>query len=431
VTFSPDGKQIAFFYFYEDEDRLMIANADGTGERQVAERHGNEFFYIGTFSALSWSPDGKSLASPVGNSHENYMSVATVSVASGEINFFTPQKWDTVKQVAWLTDGNNVLVTAREQVSSPFKIWKLSFPAGETQKITNDLNSYPAISLTADSSLLATVQTETVANIWVAPIGDNQQATQLTSGRNLNFAPSWTPDGKIVYMSNADLYSIDSRGGSPRQLTADSRANGVPSTPRDGRYIVFLSDRTGVPCIWRMDMDGGNPKQLTDGYDIGPQCSLDGHWIVYTHIANAGTIWKVPIDGGQPAQLTERPSYSPAISPDGKQIVCSYLEEPNSPVKLAILPLEGGQPIKTFALPNGFPETNLRWTTDGRAIVYGVKRSGVSNLWAQPVDGSAAKQLTNFMSDLIFSFDFSADGKGLALSRGTQTSDVVLISNFK
>jgi Tol biopolymer transport system component len=359
------------------------------------------------------------------------MSVATVSVASGEISFFTPQKWDTVKQVAWLTDGNNVLVTAREQVSSPFKIWKLSYPGGEAQKVTNDLNSYPAISLTADSSLLATVQTETVANIWVAQIGDNQHATQLTSGRNLNFAPSWAPDGKIVYASNADLYSIDSRGGTPRQLTANAHANDGPSTPRDGRYIIFVSDRTGVPCIWRMDMDGGNPKQLTDGYDISPHCSLDGHWLVYTHISNAGTIWKVPIDGGQPALLTERPSYSPAISPDGKQIVCSYLEEPNSPVKLAILPLEGGQPIRTFALPNGFPETNLRWTTDGRAIVYGVRRSGVSNLWAQPVDGSAAKQLTNFMSDLIFSFDFSADGKGLALSRGTQTSDVVLISNFK
>ncbi len=431
VTFSPDGKQIAFFYFYEDEDRLMIANADGTGERQVAERHRNEFFYIGAFSALSWSPDGKTLAGPVGNSHENYMSVATVSVASGEINFFTPQKWDMVKQVAWLTDGNNVLVSAREQVSSPFKIWKLSYPGGEAQKITNDLNSYPAISLTADSSLLATVQTETVANIWVAPTGDNQHATQLTSGRNLNFTPSWTPDRKIVYASDADLYSIDSRGGTPRQLTANSRANGIPSTPRDGRYIIFVSDRTGVPCIWRMDMDGGNPKQLTDGYDVDPHCSLDGHWLVYTHISNAGTIWKVPIDGGQPAQLTERPSYSAAISPDGKQIVCSYLEEPNSPVKLAILPLEGGQPIRTFALPNGFPETNLRWTMDGRSIVYGVRRGSVSNLWAQPVDGSAAKQLTNFTSDLIFSFDFSADGKGLALSRGTQTSDVVLISSFK
>jgi len=168
----------------------MIANADGTGERQVAERHGNEFFYLGAFSALSWSPDGKTLASPVGNSHENYMSVATVSVASGEINFFTPQKWDTVKQVAWLTDGNNVLITAREQVSSSFKIWKLSYPAGEAQKVTNDLNSYPAISLTADSSLLATVQTETVANIgWRKSVITNTRRNSHPAGTSISRLP--------------------------------------------------------------------------------------------------------------------------------------------------------------------------------------------------------------------------------------------------
>jgi serine/threonine protein kinase len=69
--------------------------------------------------------------------------------------------------------------------------------------------------------------------------------------------------------------------------------------------------------------------------------------------------------------------------------------------------------------------------SDGRAIIYFVTRNGVSNLWAQPVDGAAPKQLTNFPSDRIFWFDFSRDGKQLALSRGTMTSDVVLISNFK
>jgi Tol biopolymer transport system component len=58
-------------------------------------------------------------------------------------------------------------------------------------------------------------------------------------------------------------------------------------------------------------------------------------------------------------------------------------------------------------------------------------RNGVTNLWAQPIDGSAPTQLTNFASERIFSFDFSRDGKQVALSRGTQTSDVVLISNFK
>jgi hypothetical protein len=55
---------------------------------------------------------------------------------------------------------------------------------------------------------------------------------------------------------------------------------------------------------------------------------------------------------------------------------------------------------------------------------------GVSNLWAQPLDGSSPKALTDFQSGQIFGFAWSRTGD-LALARGTHTSDAILISNFK
>jgi Tol biopolymer transport system component len=106
------------------------------------------------------------------------------------------------------------------------------------------------------------------------------------------------------------------------------------------------------------------------------------------------------------------------------------LEPQSGTIKLAIFPRAGGQPSKTFAYISGFAG-DQRWAPDGRAIMYLVMRNGVTNLWAQPVDGSPPKQLTNFVSDRIFSFDISRDGKQVALNRGTSASDVVLISNFK
>jgi len=231
-------------------------------------------------------------------------------------------------------------------------------------------------------------------------------------------------------ISGSDLYLIDAHGGNPKQLTANSGMNGQSSISPDGRYIIFSSDRTGTSHIWRMDVDGGNQKVLTDKSDVNPHCSPDGHWVVYVSTANKDTIWKVGIDGGQPVQLTEKLSFSPAISPDGKEIVCFYLEDQDSPAKLAILPFQGGQPVKTFPLA-AEAGTNLSWSADGSAIVYIVTSGGVSNLWAQPVNGTQRKQLTGFTSDRIFWFDFSRDGKQLALARGSRTSDVVLISNFK
>jgi serine/threonine protein kinase/Tol biopolymer transport system component len=433
VAFSPNGNQIAFFYYFEDQDKLMIANADGTGERQLTMRSGNEYFFRSGFAGLSWSPDGKLLAAPVGNGVENYMSLATIPVDTGEIRLLSPQKWYEVRQVAWLADGSHLLFTAKDNVSSNFKIWQISYPAGEAQAITSDLGSYSTINLTADFTVMATVMTEEVANIWVMSGFDAARATQITQGRNLNRQPSWTPDGKLVYSSNMagafDLYLMDARGGNSKQLTANSGTNGQPSTSPDGRYIVFSSDRTGGSHIWRMDVDGGNQKQLTDKADDRPDFSSDGRWVIYVSTANKETIWKVPIDGGQPVQLTDKLSFSPAISPDGKQIVCAYLEDQNAPFKLAILPFQGGQLIKTLPLA-GQIGTNLSWTPDGSAVVYILTSGGVSNLWAQPVNGTPRKQLTDFTSERIFGFDFSRDGKQLALARGTQTGDVVLI-NFK
>ena len=55
----------------------------------------------------------------------------------------------------------------------------------------------------------------------------------------------------------------------------------------------------------------------------------------------------------------------------------------------------------------------------------------MDNLWLQPLDGGKPKQLTNFTSDQIWNWAWSRDGKQLALSRYSTTSDVVLISGFR
>ena len=82
-------------------------------------------------------------------------------------------------------------------------------------------------------------------------------------------------------------------------------------------------------------------------------------------------------------------------------------------MRLAVIPFEGGQPAKTFDLPPTFHRGGLRWTPDGHAIAYTARRDGASNIWAQPLDGGAPKQLTSFKSDEIFRFDWSRDGKQL------------------
>jgi serine/threonine protein kinase/Tol biopolymer transport system component len=441
VTFSPDGKQIAFFRRSitegDREDALMIANADGTGERKLARRGSNERFHRGeALSSPSWSPDGKTIAIPFGSFAENNMTVATVSVESGEVKILTSQRWYAVRQVAWLADGSGILFNALEHsAGAPYQIWQVSPATGEAQRVTNDLISYRSFSLTANSDALAAVQGDQEAHIWVMPASDSTRATQITAGRNSNTDLIWTPDSRIIYLSNAsggvDLFLTDSRGSNPKQLTANSGTNRSPSVTPDGRFIVFTSDRAGPPNIWRMDFDGGNQKRLTDGFfDNSPHVSPDGGWIVYQSYSGKPILRKIGIDGGQPVQLTDYISARPVISPDGKQIACVYQENVGSPVKIAVLSSEGGAPLKIFpVVPEAEP--NIRWTADGREIAFASMDKGVSNLWAQPIDGGKSRKLTNFTSDRIYWFDFSHDGKQIAVSRGTTTGDVVLIKDFR
>jgi Tol biopolymer transport system component len=216
-------------------------------------------------------------------------------------------------------------------------------------------------------------------------------------------------------------------------LTVNKGLDIHPSVSPDGRYIVFISDQGGnTTNIWRMDINGGNLKQLTSGNGgLNPQCTPDGQWVVYMSWSQSGnpSIWKVPINGGEPVLVTDKYTTNPVISPDGKLFACSYwdFKDTNTRARIALFPIEGGEPIKTFDIP----DSNLSWMADGRALTYIDTRGGVSNIWMQPINGGQPRQLTNFNSDRIFNYAWSRDGKQLLYSRGTVTSDVVMISDLK
>jgi Tol biopolymer transport system component len=73
----------------------------------------------------------------------------------------------------------------------------------------------------------------------------------------------------------------------------------------------------------------------------------------------------------------------------------------------------------------------LRFSPDGKGFVYPIRDKGVDNLYLQPLDGSQGRQLTNFTSLKIYSYQWSPDGKNLALVRGDSQSDLVLIKDAK
>lgn len=71
------------------------------------------------------------------------------------------------------------------------------------------------------------------------------------------------------------------------------------------------------------------------------------------------------------------------------------------------------------------------WHPDGRSLLYVDSKDGVDNIWSFPLGDGKPRQITNFTSDLIFSWSISHDGKRLAISRGSVRQDAILITDFR
>ncbi len=435
VGFSPDGGQMTFIRTNRGESRLIIANADGTNERMLATRHQPDFFGM-EWNAPAWSPDGKTIACParLKDQRGSFDTVIGVRVADGSQSPLTSGRWNYVGQPAWIGDGSGLIVTASETATAPEQLWHITLKSGEATRVTRDLANYHDISLTTDSSRIAAVQVHSVSSIWVAPEGDASRAEQIASEVGWIETVRWTPDGRIVYRStagdSAEIWAMNADGSNPKQLTSGARSSRGLTVSSDGRYIFFASDRAGRFNIWRVDSDGHNLKQITFGDgEFYPDCTPDSRWVVYQRGVLEPALEKVGTDGGEPVQLTESRASCPDISPDGEMIAYPYLDPDleKSQWSIGIVSSKGGQRLKRFDFPPTVAHRFVRWSPDGQTIAYASIASGFSDIWLQPLDGSPPKQLTGFKAEQILTFDWSPDGRSLAIVRSVETSDVVLI----
>ena len=447
ISFSPDGKQFVLLranYPSQGDSSLVIANIDGTSERTLVTKKSPYRMAPLFFTGPSWSPDGKFVAAAV-DTLGGSSKVVGFAVADGSEKDLSPESWPFAARVQWLPDMSGLLMVAGNNPGAA-QLWFISYPEGHARRVSNDLNSYRAIGLTQDGTKFSTIQSQGLVNLWVVPEGKSKDAVRLPTG-NVTFYSSngnnvaWTPDGKIVFVSNeggmADIWLADPDGSNRKQLTSNGAVNVAPVVTTDGRYVVFTSMRENQRNIWRMNIDGSNPVRLTSGLSEGfPALSPDGRWVVYTGYDGVrSSLWRVSIDGGAPVQITDHVATAATVSPDGRWIAFTYTEAADlfAPVnRLAIIPFAGGSDIKLFNIAaSGTVLTLAQWAPDGKSVHYTVNTNGVSNIWSQPLDGGPPKQVTDFKDMLMTGFAWSSDGKQLACTRGTLVRDAILISDSK
>jgi len=435
VALSPDGTTLGFARYHpgpSDQNEIWLSNVDGTNERKLKTFSEPDFT---SGYGISFSPDGKLLTFDYGSEEGGeHMTVGAITTADGSLKALTSERWYDVGRIAWFSDGSGMAFAARKP-GGAWQIWNMSYPDGALRRITNDLQSYGnfSLTLTGDSQTLISLQAEEVSNISIAPANEPSKLQAVTPIRKdvQETSCEWMPDGRIVFLSNAGdaqrLWLTNADGTGQKPLTAPEDNAGDIKVSRDGKTLFYTSSRSKSRQVWRMDIDGSNAKQLTEGIGVSYfSLTPDDRWIIYNHWTPG--LWKVPVNGGERVKILDDYARGAEVSPDGKLLGYSTQDAKTNRIRIIILRYEDLTPVKTVEMP---VTTDLmwRWSPDSSAIIYHDAPGGVSKLWSLPIDGREAKQITDFKSDKIDHFPYARDGSQMAVSRGNTARDAVTISD--
>ncbi|HEY1677574.1 MAG TPA: protein kinase [Candidatus Sulfotelmatobacter sp.] len=434
ISFSPDGKKFAYILANNPkpgEYRVIIRSTEGSDEKTIATSPVNELV-----PNVAWSPDGKTIVMPVSQPGDALGGMDAIDAETGKRKLFLISKDLFFSRTAWLPDGSGLLALAQPFAGSN-QIVHISYPSGKVSPVTRDTNSYADLSLAADGHTMATVEGQTHNTVYVMADGaGSAQAREFPTDGFPNYEVGWTPDGQLLTsVIRGSVVLLNPGNGSKTPLLSQMHFPGFARACPDGHVVFSAVLESKIEGhIFRADADGGNVKELTHGkFDFVPVCSPDSKTVIYADADSK--LEKVGIDGGASQQFPDYANFGRmTISPDGKVVAIITNRVGETKEKLGLQPLDFSQPIRfvDFERPRAeygviLGDGPILFKRDGKSIVYPVRNGQTDNLWQQNLDGSPGKQLTDFKSEFIRDFDYSYDGKQLAIIRGHREADVVLL----
>lgn len=387
-SWSADGRRLVFERVIAGRFKLVVINADGTGEARLSFETSDFFpnwsrFPLapsGAGASISIAPTTTKLAPS-----ESRQLTASVRTASGNVLDHPPVQWSS-------TDPSIVTVTASGLVTGIDNgtaliraVFRGDTARAEVRVVDRVLRN---------AILYATDEFGFPELAVVRPDGTGRH--RLTVDEIGYGSPDISPDGRrilfttifSIFVMNADVQAVTE--GASEVFHSFNGHLASPSWSPDGSQIAFRSDADSpsglVDRIFVINADGSGLRQLTPddpANDDSPTWSPDGTRIIFTR--NNG-LQVINVDGtGLTALPNEDLSASPDWSPDGTRVAYG------SPAGgIRIRNADGSRLVTVTTGQDSHP----RWSPDSRRLVFARVADGRSQLFTVNADGTGERQLS-------------------------------------
>jgi eukaryotic-like serine/threonine-protein kinase len=438
VSFSPDGRQIVFAHRDpgEKNSELVIAGSDGSNRHTIAERP--DLSVNG--GSLSWSGDGRFIAVSEYNLASTNLSSIVVFTPTGKLVKSIPLPL-LVDGIAWLPDSTGMFLQCRSpEMNFRSQIKFQPYPSGALQNVTNDLNEYQDVTVTADGKALATVQRQKSSAVYLGnapakwPAEINVGSTPITTGQAEGGWLKWSSEGKLLF-DDEDFHSFKMNpDGSSRARVPDRDTSSAYAVSCGPDALVFALLRDNKLNLFRYSASTRETKQMTFERDAEwPTCAKDGKTLYYFDNLEGPSLKRVSTAGGSPQLVAANSANGASLSPDETRIAFFHFSGTGSAhkVQIVVQNVNGGNQI---FLPSNEVVRGPEWAPDGRALILDKKTGAGSNLFYQPLNGSKPTQLTHFNTEPLWisAYALSPDRKQCAITRArVNDSDLVMFSGFR
>jgi len=370
-NFSPDGRFVAYaggtpsrIYLRQQGSRPVLLVTPDSGPAQHRPR---------------WSPDGSRIA------FDAHHSIFLIPALGGVPLEIVAEGWSPT----WAPDGQRIayalgdtIFTTHVDGGRPRRLAVVIQPA----ELAWSPDGRWIAATSGNDAWDGFVHIGNLAQSRIVLIStEDGHLVEVTGRAAMNVAPTWAPDGRyLLFISNRsgtrDIYAVrlasDGRLiGEPERMSTGLEAHSMAISPHGDRLLYALYQAR--VNIWSLRIPDGGPvgvdsavalttgTQMTESISVSP----DRRWLYFTSDrAGSSDIWRMPLPGGEPAQVTADPSddFGPEQSPDGKWLAFFSIRDGTRDIW--VMPTGPGNPVRLTDSPED--EHDAHWSPDGLQLCY-------------------------------------------------------------